>query len=188
MIELRYRVAPTKLDTLELDLTLREGHDRSADVTDHPIEDSLDVTDHVKLKAQRYTIEGLITNTPFDKTPDGGITQAAFDALDALVGRVVTVRTRFKVYENMVLEQLSIPRDKTGGESLRFTGSFKQIRKVSNLTATIGVDVPDAPTKKKLGPKVATDAYEKAKAANAARINRWSNTSSSVLRGIVGGL
>lgn len=154
MIDLRYQATPTLIDTLSVDVTLREGHGRTAETTDHPIEKGADITDHVRKKPRTYTIEGYVTNTPLTGTPDGGIAQATYDALDALVGRVVTVKTRFKTYQNMVLTQLDVPRDRGTGEGLHFTGSFKQIGYVSNLVTVVEV----ARTKQKLGPQVAKPA------------------------------
>lgn len=170
MISLRYQATPTQLDTLSIDATMREGHGRSAETTDHPVEDGADITDHIRKRAETYTIEGYVTNTPLTGTPDGGISQDTFNALEGLIGRVITLRTRFKTYSNMVLTQLDIPRDRGTGEGMHFTGSFKQILRVSNRVTTVEV----ARTKQKLGPQAAKPATA---ATIEAQARKWSTFS-----------
>ena len=51
----------------------------------------------------------------------------------------VTVSTPFKVYDNMVLESLDMPRDKNTGDALRFTATFRQIRVVKNTRRRVSI-------------------------------------------------
>ena len=48
-----------------LDATLKENFDAQTEVTNHPIEDGADISDHVILKPLRLVIDGIISETPF---------------------------------------------------------------------------------------------------------------------------
>lgn len=48
-----------------LDATLRENFDATTEVTQHPVEDGADISDHVILKPLKLTIDGVISETPF---------------------------------------------------------------------------------------------------------------------------
>jgi hypothetical protein len=55
--------------TLELDADLQEAHDLGSDITEHPVEEGADVTDHVRPRLRRVTIEGYVTDTPMITNP-----------------------------------------------------------------------------------------------------------------------
>lgn len=46
------------------DVTIREGHEGAADLPAHPVEASADQNDHVRVRADRLTLEVGVTNTP----------------------------------------------------------------------------------------------------------------------------
>lgn len=48
---------------------------------------------------------------------------------------VFTIVTKYRVYKNMVVKSLSFPRDRTTGDALRFSASFKEIRIVETKNA-----------------------------------------------------
>jgi hypothetical protein len=181
-IALFYRVPATKIDTVELDASLSETHARSADATKHPVEKGAKFTDHVQVNPDGLVIEGIVSNTPlsteqinryvqaggleletsaFDDAPRGvpGYAEAAFEKLRALVGSEVpiTVVTTMRDYENMVLTSLSVPRDASTGDALRFTATFEQIIVVSNKLTTVETRVPGAKKKQKRGPQTGTE-------------------------------
>lgn len=149
---------PGKIDTLELDATISEGHEYSNEVTDFPIEEGSDISDHVRRSPERVTLEGFVTNTPVKyfgedssvrnslNEIDGSRVESAFGQLldiagydlpgttrDAYNGRgakIITLVTGLRSYFNMVLVSLSIPRNAQTGETLRFTAEFKKISQV----------------------------------------------------------
>jgi hypothetical protein len=58
--------------TLELDVDLQESHDLASDITEHPVEEGVDVTDHVRPRLRRVTIEGYVSDTPWITNPGVG--------------------------------------------------------------------------------------------------------------------
>jgi hypothetical protein len=108
---------PTRVTiaSIELDASINEEHRTQVDSTDSPVEQGVDITDHLRKKPDQITIEGVVTDHPFGAqvpddafltpnasvtTPDGttytqqqpssfwqlGRAQAAFDGLRLLAG------------------------------------------------------------------------------------------------------
>lgn len=136
---------------IELDAMLDESHEWSAEATSNPVEDGAPVTDHVIEQADKLTIRGVVTDAPLNASSSilgfigGGSadnkTQTVFDLLDTLIKKreVLTVYTKHKTYDDMVLTSVTIPRSASVGEAVEFSAEFIHIRKVATQT----VDVPD---------------------------------------------
>ena len=136
---------------IELDAMLDESHEWSADATSNPVEDGAPVTDHVIEQADKLTIRGVVTDAPLNASASilgfigGGSadnkTQSVFDLLNTLIKKreVLTVYTKHKTYDDMVLTSVTIPRSASVGEAVEFSAEFIHIRKVATQT----VDVPD---------------------------------------------
>lgn len=135
---------------VELDATLEENHEWSAEATTNPVEFGAPITDHVIEQADRLRIKGFVTDAPlnasasifglFNLTPVENRTQPVFDLLHELIKRkeVMTVYTKHRIYTDMVLTNVTIPRAPNVGEALEFNAEFINIRKVSTQI----VDVP----------------------------------------------
>lgn len=61
--------------TLELDVDTQETHDLVSDITEHPVEEGADVTDNVRPRLRRVSIEGFVTDTPLLTNP--GVAEVA---------------------------------------------------------------------------------------------------------------
>lgn len=59
---------------LQIDATVRETHNVQATATEHAVEDGAVISDHTILVADRITLEGVISNTPFRGFADGVLT------------------------------------------------------------------------------------------------------------------
>src|SRR5882724_7834184 len=57
-----------RLDVITVDATIQETHALEADITEHPVEQGANITDHIRPKLKRYTIDGIISNTPIGPT------------------------------------------------------------------------------------------------------------------------
>lgn len=167
-----------KLDTLTLDVSLQEQHAVEADITEHPVEEGANIVDHIRQKPQMLTIEGLITNTPIPdpsaavaphtqnnvnfisrSTGDSSRSGQAYQQLMTLfqAGKLLTVVTALKTYQNMALKSVSIPRDATTGHVLRFTATLMEVKQVASAQT---VTIPKAAPKKPTGEKAKTDTQE----------------------------
>lgn len=143
---------------IELDAALDEAHDWTAEATSNPVEEGAPVTDHIIDQADKLRIKGFVTDTPLvaSQSVDGVVnetndisnrTQGVFELLRELLKarEVMTVYTKHRVYDNMALTAVNIPRSAGDGEALEFTLDFINIRKV----ATQLVDVPAGISAKK---------------------------------------
>lgn len=129
---------------IELDATIREGHERCNVVTDHPIEDGSSVSDHIYSEPERLTIDGEISDTPVALF--GGLvglsSRRSVEAYEQLMAlweerELVTVVTGFQIYTDMAITNVSCPRDQKTGRRLLFTCEMKKVRKVSTQVVFI---------------------------------------------------
>ena len=142
---------------IELDAALDENHEWSAEATSNPVEEGAPVTDHVIEQSDKLKIRGFVTDSPLNLSQSvsglvnsgsvGNRTQAVFDLLYDLIKirEPMTVYTKHRIYDNMVLTNVTIPRSAGVGEAIEFNAEFIHIRKV----ATQIVDVPDGINPKK---------------------------------------
>lgn len=131
------KISSPTFGALEFDASLSEQHAVELDVTDFPVERGANFSDHKRRKPTQIQIEGYITNTPLVGTPDPGRGVTAFQRLEAMADDpgLVSVSTEYKVYSNMALTSLRVPRSAQTGDGFQFTVNFKEIRIVSNLVA-----------------------------------------------------
>jgi hypothetical protein len=151
---------------VELDAVLEEGHEWSAEVTSNPVEDGAPVSDHIIENPDKLKMRCFVTDAPLNASSSmtnfvnsivGSLgegsrafdnrTQNAFDLLHELMKlkMEMTVYTKHRTYDSMILTNVTIPRSAADGEALEFTAEFMSIRKV----ATQIVDVPDGISSKK---------------------------------------
>lgn len=142
---------------IELDAVLDEAHEWSAEATLNPVEEGAPVSDHIIEQSDKLRLRGFVTDTPltasqsvtgsFNLGSAGNRTQAVFDLLHQLIKlkEPITVYTKHRIYDNMVLTDVAIPRSAGVGEAIEFTAEFVSIRKVATQT----VDVPAGISAKK---------------------------------------
>jgi hypothetical protein len=125
---------------LEIDATTKENHGRRATVTKHKVEDGSQVTDHFVKENQTFSIDGVISEFSIEEV-DGftKMTSQLKDRLESayLNTELLTVKTDYKTYENVVLIGYSIPREITHGGSLFFTLDFEEIRFAETKTVKV---------------------------------------------------
>jgi hypothetical protein len=144
---------PGRISVLNLDATIRETEEYTNEVTEFPVESGFSISDHVIRKPERVTIEGFITNTPIPNSivsapllifGQGNRVKYALEKLLTFAGfdpsgvnskhergtaaapQLIDVETGLRVYNDMIIESLSVPRDNGTGETLRFTVSLKK--------------------------------------------------------------
>jgi len=173
------------IGSIQLDANLSEEHQYENQVTEFPVEEGADITDHIKLNPERLNIEGFITNSPIEvvyenvnevierkpgkvevkKTESIGNysrIETAHEALLAISGRkiagkettpqIVDLVTGLRVFTDMVITSLTIPRSADIGQALKFNASFVKIRKTN--TQTIEIPKPQVAFKDKTSSKV----------------------------------
>jgi hypothetical protein len=185
-----YRPDGTSIDALRLDAALRETHTHEAEATEHPVEKGANITDHIRQKPDGLTIEGVFTNTQLSE--DGvtraietggvifettvladeesragavGYAEACYRKLVEAkeAGKLVSVVTGLRSYDNMAITSITVPRDATIGDAVQFTIVLKQIIIVSTRLTKVDVREPKPKGKTKLGRQAAGAASEPTK-------------------------
>lgn len=145
---------------IELDAALDEEHEWSAEVTMNPVEVGSPVTDHIIEQSDKLRIKGFVTDAPLVSASVGAInkTQDTFDLLNRLIKlkEPMTVYTQYRIYDNMVLTNLSVPRSAAVGEAIEFSAEFINIRKVATQTVDVPPGISAKPEAKAGGAKGST--------------------------------
>jgi len=155
------RKSTQRIGVLELDATLSERHNFRNDVTNYPVEEGFDISDHIRQEPEEINISGFITNTPINLDRAGEVLyredysnniQLAFNELLSISGRrvvdaeqgttiqtkdaeLVDVVTILQVYTSMVVTDLQFPVRRDGGNSQRFRITLKKLNRVrSDIT------------------------------------------------------
>jgi len=147
-----------QIATIEVDVAITESHETDCDVTENPVEDGANITDHVQVKPAKLTIEGLVSDTPIKFLQglrslfDDNRSRKTYEELLAIqqAREPISVITGLKQYENMILKTLTIPRSVDTGRALRFSALFQEVRIVESRTIAISSD-PQFQNKSSLG-------------------------------------
>jgi hypothetical protein len=178
-----FSTQPTKIESIALDAALREVHSGEVEVTEHPVEQGSNITDHTRPKPDRLTIDAIVTqrtrvveafgvsfvSSSLEDSRQGaaGYAETAYAKLVELKdkGSPITVVTQIRTYDDMILTSLSVPRDSKTGDALLFTASFQRVILVKNkLTRKVVSRDPKVQPKNKTGkqaPKTDTSASKK---------------------------
>ncbi len=135
-------------------------------VTQHPIEDGSDISDHIISQPKKITVNGVISDASFMFQEDDPFTQlstvdgvtrrvaiagrslAALTELEAInsAREVFQLETRDEVFTDMVFVAFNVPRNAQTGDAARVTFTAQQISTVQRRFATVpqAVNTDDA--------------------------------------------
>jgi hypothetical protein len=136
-----------KIGTIELDLILGEEHNFSNEITEHTIENGSVISDHIKNNLENGSLTGLITNHSIKQFGlITGVTNRAKDAFDELKRlwkerSLISIITIMQRYDNVVIENVSMPRDEGTGEAIIINLSFRQVKIVKLKTVQIDTTI-----------------------------------------------
>ncbi|EGM5049027.1 phage baseplate protein [Escherichia coli] len=115
------------------------GVKRQADVTSYPVENGANVSDHVQVKNNTFSLSGMITETPvrlmrdmlYSAGVNGTRISQAITYLDKIFDerQPIILITEHKVYENVILKGISYEYQTE--YAMQFDLEFEQIRLVS---------------------------------------------------------
>jgi hypothetical protein len=149
-----------KIGVVTLDASVSETHTKQNEVTDHPVEDGVDITDHVRRLPESVEIDGVISNTPLiflaslnarspvdgDNIPTPDRAERADKefrrAMDS--GELVNVATSLRDYTNMAITDYTVTRNAETGNILAFTIGMREI--VTVTTERVEIPVPVTPS------------------------------------------
>lgn len=141
------------MDFIVFDLLLTEQHNFDAAITDHPIEDGSEISDHIQNSLEYGNLTALITN--FSISRSGILTNEAQDVFDSLVElweakTIMDIWTVMKVYEDVAISSMPIARDADTGEAIIIQVSFKKVKFVTlqEISLELSVKVNNLNTKR----------------------------------------
>jgi hypothetical protein len=148
-----------RIGVVELDASLSETHSMSAEVTNHPLEEGSEISDHIRKQPDSIQITGVVSNTPLvylaniqapsplvnDLTPVSDRAELAYVELQRIMsqGETVEVVTSLRTYENMALTSLSITRDAASGNVLNASMDLREV--IIAKSEVVSAPVPATP-------------------------------------------
>lgn len=162
-VVLERRTSPQSTTLLiEFEAAVRQTINSRVEVTDHPVEDGSTVTDHSRRLPVRLTLDIVVSDHPIvvlaaenaQPSVSGGdpATRAkdAFAKLEQIQveGEILTIRTFLRDFDNMILEDMSAPRDASTGNVLSASLSLREL-----ITATTEVRKPPKPIETEKAPR-----------------------------------
>lgn len=145
------------------DAVLRVDHSQQMRVTEHPVQTGANLVDHAYLMPARVTLEVGMSDA-MDRyqagqyTSDSSKSVSAFKTFLQLQSdrAAITLTTRLKTYNNMIIESIDAPDDAKTMTGLRARISLRQIiaAEVSTETVSVRPQVTDATPS---GPVATTD-------------------------------
>jgi len=167
-----------KVGLVQFDCSVSETHSDEATVTEHPVEEGTNISDHIRKGPASLELNGIVTNTPIvylaslqaispldgDLAPVQDRAELAYAELQQIMkdGRTVEVVTSLRTYQNMALTGMSVTRDATTGQVLNCSLSLREITVA--VTQTVKAPAPDSTANNKpvnKGKKVKTPATPK---------------------------
>lgn len=146
---------------LSVDVVISTDHQANLTLTEHPVQQGAPVSDHAYMNPNEVSVEIGMTDVMEGSGADHSVN--AYNTFRALMEKrePVTVVTRLKTYENMMITTISALDDHTTMHALRATIYFKEVNIVDVSTlkvqgSTSGSKKPTKSTGGKTGAKTGT--------------------------------
>lgn len=138
------KYAKSKIGSVFLDATLSEVHESTSVATSFPIEDGSFISDYIINNPETLQISGLVTDTPLSFFSGFNRSVTAFnELLRAQKNKeLLNVVTGVKIYTNMVLTSISVPRDAQTGLSLTFNITLQKVILDNSTTINLNENDP----------------------------------------------
>lgn len=123
------KYARTTVSNVVLDAVISEDHVYNSRVTNYPVEDGRIISDHIINEPVTLQITGVVSDTPLAIFAPFNRSINAFNDLVEVHNRreLITVVTGIKVYTNMVITSLQVPRNIQSGQSLTFVIDMQKV-------------------------------------------------------------
>ena len=127
------------VDYMQFDAVISEQHGQKLTVTDNPTELGVNISDHCYVEPSDLQLVGSIADVRMPNSVDGydssiGRSNSAYQQLCTLQEQLATnmlqpfdIITSVKTYNNMVMTEIQMSRDKNTPLLGRFTMTFKQV-------------------------------------------------------------
>ena len=142
------------LEAIEFDASVQETHSNSAEITQHPVEEGADITDHIRRQPEELSVNVIVSNNPpiilasLRAQPISGFGDPATRAEDAHQflrtimnnNQLVQFSTTLRDYTNMAIVSMSVDRDATTGNIANINMTLREI--IIATTETVEPPVP----------------------------------------------
>lgn len=156
-------VSEDDVTLLTFDNTFKESHDYKMEVTSHPIEAGAPITDHVVEQQTRVSMTLHLTDHPIDDNDPVPLrAKKQFETLLQIFREKTPLQlvTGLAVYNDMVIESISVPRDEPI-YGINPQVDFVQITRAQRRTVFLPADVvAKAQPKTKVGQQGTEEATE----------------------------
>lgn len=136
----------TRIGSVFLDATISEDHSYNSRVTSYPVETGGIISDHIINEPETLTITGIVSDTPLNILSSFNRSVDAFNRLVRVhdLRERITVITGIKIYTNMVMTSLQVPRNVSTGQSLTFVIELQKVFLDNTVQFTTIVNNPFA--------------------------------------------
>lgn len=119
----------SEFGSIVFDTVTVEEHKYASRVTNFPVEFGPIVSDHIVKEPDRVNITGIVSDTPINIFAPFNRSVDVFNKLVDIQARRVVVElvTGIKVYSNMAITLLDVPRNIKTGQTLTFNIEFQKI-------------------------------------------------------------
>jgi len=139
----------TNVEGYFFDAYLKLDHERRLTITDHPVEEGANITDHAYIEPKAISIEIGMSDV-CSSIIDGQFAQrfsrsvSAYDTLERLQSERIplSIKTKLATYRNMLIENITAPDDFVTRHGLRAMVFFREIIVVSTDTVTMPSRAP----------------------------------------------
>jgi len=139
----------SRVGTVLLDATILEEHRYASRVTSYPVEtanegNSTIISDHIINEPDILVLQGIVTDTPINILAPSNRSIDAFNQLVRIHQNreVITVITGLKVYRDMAITSLDVPRTMKTGQSLTFNIEMQKITFSASIRLSLDQGTP----------------------------------------------
>lgn len=154
------KYAQSNIGGIFLDATLSEDHQYNSRVTNYPVEDGRIISDHIINEPETLQITGIVSDTPLSILAPFNRSVDAFNRLVRIHTNKerITVVTGIKVYTDMVMTSLQVPRNLTTGQSLTFVIDLQKIFLETSVRLNLDFNDPFTKAPDKIPREIVADA------------------------------
>lgn len=152
-VQRAYLYVEDTLETIEFDASVTETHNSTAEITQHPVEEGVDIGDHIRKLPDDLSVNVIVSNNPpiilasLRAQPIVGFSDPASRAEDAHTflrsvmnsNQTVGFSTTLRDYVHMAITSMAVDRDATTGNIANINMSLKEIK----IATTETVEPPE---------------------------------------------
>ena len=126
---------------LSFDATLTETGKDALEVTKHPVEEGIDITDHSRFQPATLSLSCVFSNSPMMGQGEEEVDRDVrlYEDLRAIwaVREPITVITSLRIWESMILKTITATRDPGGGQAVALALELEEIRFASTAVVSV---------------------------------------------------